>query len=462
MKIWLRTYAPLFLLILSVMFLWIMQWSSLNLPYFWDEMGVYGKGVQYLLIHGIGLLPQYLPPELSRGHPILFYSIHALILKFSVNEFYISHAASLIFSSLCLITTYLLAKEFLPKTLAAMTCCLLVVQSIFLAQSSLVLPEILIALISMSSILTFFKGRYTWTILILCIGVMLKESVIITAAFLGLVYFLQTLSERRLIKQWKNLLAFTLPLITLLIYLQIQQAHHGWYFFPYHTDILQESALPGFGEKLQAHLQFILFSQGRRYWSLAIFIALASLFLVREKAKVLLIFIFLALNIGLFSFAFYMDRYLLFIYPLLTIVVVFGVYQISFRNKPLSFLIVLLLCWLSYNQLKTTTFHYDVNLAYKDLVNAHLDAVSAFCQQPTETLSYYANFPINASLADTTLGYISSACREKITLVALTEKPNFLLLHAMEAPEGYTLLNTFTHQQGRIDMYKRIYPDAYH
>jgi len=462
MRIWLRSYAPLFLLIFSVMFLWIMQWSSLNLPYFWDEMGVYGKGIQYLLIHGIGILPQSLPPELSRGHPILFYSIHALILKFGVNEFYISHAASLIFSSLCLIATYLLAKEFLPKILAAMTSCLLVVQSIFLAQSSLVLPEILIALISISSILTFFKGRYAWTILILCIGVMLKESVIIIAAFLGLVYFLQTLSERRLFKQWKNLLGFTLPLLTLLIYLQIQQEHHGWYFFPYHTDILQESAMSGFGEKLQTHLRFILFNQGRRYWSLAIFVALSSLFLVRERGKLLLVFSFIAVNIGLFSFAFYMDRYLLFIYPLLAIIVVFGVYQVSFRNKAISFLIVLLLCWLSYNQHKTTTFRYDVNLAYKDLVNAHLEAVSSLCEQPTETLSCYANFPINASLEDITLGYISSACREKVSLVPLTEKPSFLLLHAMEAPEGYALLNTFIHQQTRIDMYKRIYPDSYH
>jgi hypothetical protein len=50
----------------------------LSVPYFWDELGVYSRAALYLYDHQISLLPNALPPELSRGYPLLCAALFAL------------------------------------------------------------------------------------------------------------------------------------------------------------------------------------------------------------------------------------------------------------------------------------------------------------------------------------------------------------------------------------------------
>ena len=74
MKRWLN---PVVLATAIVLFV-VSRWEYLFLPYFWDEMGVYAHGALIMSEHGLGLLPSSLNPELSRGHPLLFYFLAAL------------------------------------------------------------------------------------------------------------------------------------------------------------------------------------------------------------------------------------------------------------------------------------------------------------------------------------------------------------------------------------------------
>ncbi|MCI5142755.1 MAG: hypothetical protein D3909_13730, partial [Candidatus Electrothrix sp. ATG1] len=59
---------PIYLLVTSF---FLFKLIHLRVPYFWDELGVYSRAALYLFDHGISMLPDAMPPELSRGHPLL-------------------------------------------------------------------------------------------------------------------------------------------------------------------------------------------------------------------------------------------------------------------------------------------------------------------------------------------------------------------------------------------------------
>ncbi|MEL6653457.1 MAG: glycosyltransferase family 39 protein, partial [Bacteroidota bacterium] len=73
-------WSPLLMGIASLLFV-IAKWSDLSLPFFWDELGVYGPGVLAMVDNGVGMLPSALPADLSRGHPLFFYFLFALWTK---------------------------------------------------------------------------------------------------------------------------------------------------------------------------------------------------------------------------------------------------------------------------------------------------------------------------------------------------------------------------------------------
>jgi 4-amino-4-deoxy-L-arabinose transferase-like glycosyltransferase len=445
-----KSYLPSIILLGSILFLWIMRWDSLTLPYFWDEMGVYGNGVQYLYQNGIGILPHSLPPELSRGHPLFFYTLHASVLKVFGNSLFVSHSFALLISSLTLISTYLLAKEFMSKIVAAGCVFLLLSQPIFMAQSGLVIPEMAIALISTLAILSFLKKEYLISALLLCTGVMIKESVILVAAFLGFTYLLQLLRTKQLIKSLTRLLIFTLPLFVFLIFLLIQKSQHGWYFFPYHTDIIQEGAFSGFWERLELHYKFMFFKQGRNQWLIAGVLSVLSIAFYKNSKKLGLLLAFFIVNLLVFSFAFYMDRYLLYLFPILVVIVGTGLYFISFKNPLISLLLLLLLSAFSLRELSDPSFRYDVSLAYEDVVQVQQDAADYLCDLPDEEISYQANFPVNMSLWGPSFGYLSEACLEK--LHPKESAPEYRILF-MQEDENMTLIHSIKKNDAIINIY---------
>lgn len=444
-----KKYLPFTLVIGSILLLWLLRWESLKLPYFWDEMGVYGNGVQYLISHEIGILPEVLPADISRGHPLLFFTIHALVIQFFGNEFFVSHVFSLLVSSLTLVSTYLLAKEFLPKILAAGCVVLLLSQNIFLAQSSLVIPEMMIALVSTLAILNFVKKRYAWAILLLCFGVLIKESVILIAAFLGFVFLIKLIKNGSLRLEMAQLLSFSLPLVVLLSFLFIQKMQQGWYFFPYHTEILQDGAFSGFFEKLEMHYTFLFFKQGRNQWLIAGLLGLLSLGFSKNKQKLLFLLSFFIVNLLLFSFAFYMDRYILYLYPIIVILIVQGVYFLSLQRKFVSILLVLVLASLSFAQIQDSSFRYDASLAYEDVVLAHQEAISYFCE--LDEKNYDANFPINMSLWNSQLGYLNESCESSLIYDQLS--PKYLILYNQEK-ENLEALYTAEVNEARVSIYQ--------
>lgn len=451
-----RTYLPFLILLLGLVFLWWNRWHSLSNPYFWDEMGVYGKGVQYLFANGIGVLPASLPPEISRGHPLLFSSIHALVIQVFGNKFFVSHFFALLVSSATVLSTYLLAQHSLPKVLAAAAASLLICQNIFIAQSTLVIPEMSIALISTLALWSYFKRHYLFTILVLCIGVWIKESVIIIAAFIGFIQVIELIHSGIYLKKAKQLLLFTLPLIAFIGFLLIQKVQNGWYFFPYHTEIVQESAFNGFWDKLERHYTFIFYEQGRKYWLIASLIGLFTLPFIRRGKSLLTLIGFLIVNLLVFSLAFYMDRYLLYLYPVLVILVVHGLKVLSFGRDWISLLLIAGMASLSLLELKNDTFRYDVSVSYEDVIRVHEEAVSQLCELDESSIIVGSNFPIYMSLDDFQLGYLNKACHTRIDLTPFDKEPRYLLLYQDTIQrENYTLLKSYKQGEALVNLYAK-------
>jgi 4-amino-4-deoxy-L-arabinose transferase-like glycosyltransferase len=451
-----QKYLPIFWVLFGILLVWIHRFSSLQNPYFWDELGVYGNGVQHLYNHGISILASAMPPEISRGHPLLFYAFHALILKIFGNSFAVSHTFGLILSSACLWATYLLAKEFVSKLMAALAVCLLASLNIFLAQSTLILPEMMVALLSTLALLSYFKKKYIWVAVFLAVGVLIKESMIITAGFLGIVYAWDLIRTKSLKENIGTLFLFTIPLLVLLLFLLSQKIQNGWYFFPYHTDIVKEGALSGFFERLELHYNFIFYEQGRNQWLIFALIACLSIILTSSKRKVILLCCYFVYSLAFFSFAFYMDRYLLFLYPVLVVLVAQGL-SFAFKRIPsLAAIAMSLFIASSIISLDDSKFRYDASLAYEDVLFVHREAVFSLCKAEETEICCWANFPINMSLWESSFGYIDVNCQNKIRFAKNPNEANYVLLYDEDFKnESFSLLQSFDKNEAVIRLYKK-------
>lgn len=451
---WSQKQVASMALFLLVLLLWYLRWEQLHNPYFWDEMGVYAYGVQYLFEYGISILPKDLPPDISRGHPLLFYSFHASFLKIFGNHLFVSHAVALVISSLTLIATYKLARVFVSPIVAILAPILLACQNIFLAQSSLVLPEMLIALLTVLACTSYFQKKYFWCISYLVVGVWVKESHILTAGFIGLVYLVETIRSDKLKTNLPTLISFGIPLLALFLFLGIQKIQNGWYFFPYHTELVSDGVLAGFRDKFKEHLKFLFYSQGRFLWLPIILMGILSAVFSKHKKAVLLIAFFVGYTVLLFSLAFYLNRYLLYLYPILCVMIVIGISSF-FKRSFFAIGAIVILCFYAIQSWNDPTFNYDASMSYSNVIEIHKEAINDLCTNEN-AIKVYSTFPINMSLWGAYLGYANQECLNKIELLQEAKNSHYVLLFDETLSEqGYTLTKVYQNPTGKINFYSK-------
>jgi 4-amino-4-deoxy-L-arabinose transferase-like glycosyltransferase len=161
-------------------------WPFLSLPYYWDESWVYGKGVRIMCMEGPGMLPTAVPVDISRGHPLLFYFLGGLWLKVSGNTIFSSHLFALTISVILVFGVYKLCADFLSKRHAFFVAALLMLQPIFLGQSCLVLPEMMLAMWTVFSLWAFYSGKKLLYILFGAFMLLTKESGLVCILAIGL------------------------------------------------------------------------------------------------------------------------------------------------------------------------------------------------------------------------------------------------------------------------------------
>lgn len=389
----------LFLAIILVAFV-AFKWESLFLPYFWDELAYYSKALLYLSDNGLSLLPHGLPPDLSRGHPLFFQFIGGFWIKCFGNSLFSVHAFALILSLITIIALYKIIELVADKKSAILGVALIIVQPLFFTQSALILPEMLVALLTIFSIYFFLKEKYIIYLLFSSLLVLTKEtSVIVVFAIFSYSYY-KTKSIRAAIK-------YLAPCLILILFFFIQKIQNGWFLFPFHVEIIAiKSGL--FFENILKSIYFIFVAQGK--FILTLFIGIQTFFLFNKKLNtvekeitILSLFIIIT-SIFLISALYLMNRYYLFVLPFTILLGVLGFKNSINTYKFVRFLTPLLFAPVLFMHTKNT-FNIDANLDYINTIKATEKTYNYLISNNFESKRGYCHFSILRAFGDYRLGY---------------------------------------------------------
>ena len=89
----------------------IYKLKFLNLPFFWDESWVYAPSLRMMHDNGPSMMPNIIPIEYSRGHPLLFHFLGGVWLKIFGTSLISFHSFALFISVLVIIAFFVCAAR---------------------------------------------------------------------------------------------------------------------------------------------------------------------------------------------------------------------------------------------------------------------------------------------------------------------------------------------------------------
>ncbi len=410
-----KTVNPVYLLILLF---FLFKLNHIHHPYFWDELGVYSRAALYMFDHQISMMPNAIPPELSRGHPLLCAAIFAVGYRIFGPHVWAGHFVALLFSCGLLFVLYRLGRDFFSHAVGLLACALLVVQPVFIAQSSMVLPEIMLAFFCTASIYAYLKERFLHVALFSTLAIMTKETAVALPASFGLHIVLAMIWQRKMDKaSLARLILILVPLFAWAIFLAIQKLQNGWFFFPLHSDYVS-FAVADIYPRLFYYLSFLFKGQGRYLWAAVVILSVAIFFIrnagkittysawrITPKQNIILCFvIYVAISLAVSSLNFHLARYILIIMPMIACLVAAQCfYLVQQRREMLLFILSLLIIPFFYY--KTKSFNMDADMNYADIIAAHQKIIAGLNQHTGPDDPVGAAFPVYHALLDKRAGY---------------------------------------------------------
>lgn len=390
---------------------------ALSVPLFWDEAGVYGAAGLYMHDHTISMMPASLPPELSRGHPLVYTCLQAIWYTVFGDTVTGGHLGNLCISIALLISVwYIVSKRISPRA-GLIAVCLLAIQPIFFAQSVMVLPEVLLTLFMIWSLHCWIGRNYIGFALFATLAMLTKE----TAVILPAVAIAHLLITRELRTQWsvRMLVAIVFPWLMFGVFLQVQKWQNGWYFFPYHGSNIK-LVLPLILDLLEKYARFIFIEQGRVFLTCVGAFAIA-LFCLKRQFRISSFFMLLLLwcsaGVAINCISFYLDRYVLFVL-IGGVLVISGIIDqlISVHRGFVLVVPVALIAGAVFmygnpweerepGQPNETYFTYDSDMLYVEYAEDMRQIISETIDDADTVLAVYANWPITSALMEPRLGY---------------------------------------------------------
>ena len=261
----LTRFLPDLILVLLLLLLIGMQWQALHLPYYWDEAWVYVPAVNAMVLQGPSLMPGSIDPNLYTGHPLMFYFLSASWLQWFGYSVFNAHLFALLLAILFLISLYIIlqlhGQEKWTSLFVTLICGL---QSIFLAQSTFVLSEILLSIFIVWALHFYVHHRY-WAYVIFAVFAMnTKEPGFVLIPVVVINEMLKCIKYKRKL-DWNLFSRFALLVLPGLVafsFFVIQKYKLGWMFFPRHYNWVDFS-VQAILTKASAIFQFLFLSQGR-------------------------------------------------------------------------------------------------------------------------------------------------------------------------------------------------------
>lgn len=421
------TDTPVFVYGCIVIFCCI-KLPHLNTPYFWDELGVYVKAALFMFDNGITLLPGFLPPELSRGHPLACAAFFAAAYKLFGPQVWAGHLAALAVSGILLVVTYEGGKKISDHTIGAIACLLLMVQPVFIAQSTMVLPEMLLALFSTAAIFAYAGNRLLPFMFFATLAIMTKETAIAIPVTIWSIEFFRFFLGRRS-ESTRACLAAFVPVACWGVFLLLQKNAHGWFFFPLHSDYVSFS-LHQITPRLGYYVSFLLKGQGRLLWTLILASALC-LYLWKnrdrlaatvagdirsalvEKQPVLVLWVYIGWGVAVSMLNFHLGRYSLFLLPSLCFLIAqsFEFVSANIRVGWFRQLAIVVLMSLPFAYYSSKIFNVDADMGFLNVVRMHAQAIELINRNYPAGTGIMSSFPFNASMMEPRSGYGSKEYR---------------------------------------------------
>src|SRR4030095_7771333 len=358
------------------------KWNSLYLPYFWDEAWSYIPAISKMSHQCPCLMPGCIDMDLYRGHPLLFYFLSALWMKFVSNSLFSMHLFGLIISVITLISFFRLMNLFLNGTWALFGTSILMLQEVFFVQSSFVLPEIMIMFLTIESLRNYVKCRRIYFLIYAgLLGIVKETGVLILLGF----FLFHLLEEKKL--TGKSIWIY-LSLIPAIIFYGIQKIKFGWFFYPLHLGLIDDS-FKSILAKFEIIIKFLFLNQGR---GVLLFLVICSIIiylyrsaiLKSEEKKIIRLIGLIAIIFIIFSvFNFLMLRYLLFLFPLLILIACI-LFQNVARDKMMYYVGISFILFVGFMysiaiNYKSKEWHDDASINYLNMVKVHKEVVK-YCE----------------------------------------------------------------------------------
>lgn len=455
-----QKHLPQFTLTIALAVFLLCKVQVLHLPYFWDELGVYARAALYLHDHGLGLLPVSLPPELSRGHPILFSFLFGLSYTLFGDGILTGHLTALFVAILFVGVVFHVMKRQTGNTYLALavSVCVLV-QPLFVAQSVLVLPEVMLAMLMILALHAYASGNILLYMLVSSLAILVKETAIIIPSTVFFSQAILMLANPNQAKEKISVIHFFafFPLLVYGAFLIIQKQQNGWFFFPYHIEAVSFHAST-FIAQFADYNKFIFMEQGRLLLTAFILLAHSTklIFYRKHIAKrnfhimsalfafaaglclyndydlyfllsfivflvmqcilyfmtnhlhrfVVFMIVFAVTGLVFSAVNFYMNRYVLFIIPVYAVLLctVLEIHKWRYRHV---LVLCIAVCAVAMPNMYNNSFHYDEDMSYTDYVLLQKEAMQYAESMLKPGDKIFGNFPSSNAFDDKRIGYLS-------------------------------------------------------
>lgn len=359
---------PWIFLLVSMLITVVVKIPHLSIPYFFDETFSYYRAIAEMAKGIPSLMPGNISIDFSKGHPLFFYFLGSLWLKFIAgNSIPMMRIFPLILALLALFVFHRFAKRHTNIILANIGVVLFSLQALFLAQASLVLPEILLFILFMLSFDSYLSGKYGWYALFGSLMMMTKETGGVFVMVFGLAYLTENFKDLKTKKFWIRLGLMGVPVVVYGVFLILHYIKLGYVFYPEHLGYITMDP-EKVRYKFRSASWMLFLSQGRNLIFFASVIALIIILIRKRKLKYkryLIISLFTLIAFLIFSILnFYVYRY---VFPVLGISLLASlvlIQQIKFKQQLLNIAFVLSALTLSAYDSATHYGQSDADLGY--------------------------------------------------------------------------------------------------
>ena len=394
-------------ILIPIGILLVVQLPNLSLPYFWDEAWSYIKAITKMSEVGPSLLPGRVPIEYSKGHPQFFYFLASTWMNLWGGSIVAMRILSLIIS-ICLLLTVYFGLEKIANWQSAITGATLVsVQSMFLAQSILVLPEVLVSLLFVFSFFLFVSRNYLGYALSCILMVQTKETTIVLALVFGLFYLFRLSDQAERSKfRWQHLIALLSPGLIYLLFLVLHKHAFGVAFNSDHLDYFSTD-IGSIIAKTKSALAHIFVHSGRTALTVIAFATITVAFFRNDVSMrpVTLALIAIVFHILFSVLNFFSPRYGL--VAILAFITVFAYLWGQFKLNPyIRSVVIIALSIVCLGKSLTKKNNLDTTLGYIETVKVFQDIVNYCEDNQLQDEAFAVSFNMTYNLSDRAMGYI--------------------------------------------------------